>query len=340
MTVTMAPSAAASQERARTSSRTAIVSPLRHLDTVAVSAAAKVESRNREIHLPPVSTYRWWARRTAAVNGGILAVVGRGTDGRLLGADVFAGGGVIPLAAVARGHQVYAQDLNPWPAAGLPAMLALPAAEKLQAAAGILEQWAHTEVEAAYGTTLTDGARGLISHTFRVATAECTSCGVRSRMFPHALVSLLTRKERGDPQAWLACHNGHLFQGDSAGRRRCPTCRTLVDPTANYTPRRTVTCPCGHSDRLAHRAATWAWEVVLVERSRTGRRELGLPTAGELEAADETRWTPSRSLGGIPDGQEIRVLSRHGFDSWDQLYPNRQRVLLERMLDRAAMCHP
>ena len=340
MTVTMAASASASQARARTSSRLVLVSPLRHLDTVAVSSAAKVESRNREIHVPPLSTYRWWARRTAAVNGGILDAVASDTDGRLLVADVFAGGGVIPMAAVSRGHQVYAQDLNPWPAAGLTAMLGLPTAENIQAAAGVLEQWAHTEIAAAYGTTLSDGTHGLISHTFRVATAECTSCGARARMFPHALVSLLTRKERGDTQAWLSCHNGHLFQGDSAGRPRCPTCLTLVDPRANYTPRRAVTCPCGQTDRLADRTATWAWELVLVERCRTGRRELGLPTDGELEAADGARWTPMRSLGAIPDGQETRVLRRHGFDNWDQLYPNRQRVLLERMLERAAMCHP
>ena len=41
-----------------------ILSPLRRLDAVAVSTQARIESRNREVHLPPISTYRWWARRT------------------------------------------------------------------------------------------------------------------------------------------------------------------------------------------------------------------------------------------------------------------------------------
>ena len=45
--------------------------------------------------------------------------------------------------------------------------------------------------------------------------AECTGCGQRARMFPHALVSLLARKERGESCAWLACRNGHLFTADA-----------------------------------------------------------------------------------------------------------------------------
>ncbi|WP_264924427.1 hypothetical protein [Streptomyces sp. A012304] len=273
------------------------------------------------------------------MNGALLDAFSCDVEQRLLVADMFAGGGVIPLAAVVRGHQVYAQDLNPWPATGLTAMLALPAAEELKAAADALEQWAEDETKSAYGTLFSNGSKALVSHTFRVATAECTSCGQRARMFPHALVTLLTRKERGGVQAWLACRQGHLFQGDSSTKPSCPVCQVVVDPKANYTPRRSITCECGHIDRLSDRAGTWAWEVVLVERATSKRRELDVPTADELEMANAERWLPDRSLGDIPDGQETRVLLRHGFTSWDQLYPNRQRVLLERMLERTAKCH-
>ncbi|WP_141683508.1 hypothetical protein [Streptomyces sp. F-7] len=335
----MASTTALPKTWARTSTEHILRSPLRHLDTAEVSAAAMIESRNREIHLPPVSTYRWWARRTGAVNGALLDAFSRDVEGRLLVADMFAGGGVIPLVAIVRGHQVYAQDLNSWPAAGLTAMLALPSAEELQAAASTLEQWAHTETKVAYGTVLSDGSPGLISHTFRVATAQCTSCGKRARMFPHALVTLLTRKERGNTEAWLACRHGHLFRGDASGVLCCSECQDAVDPKANYTSRRSITCDCGHTDRLADRASTWDWEVVLVERTTTGRRELDKPTEAEIEAANSAHWAPAMSLGAIPEGQETRVLRRHGFTSWDQLYPSRQRVLLERMLERAAKCH-
>ena len=315
-----------------------ILSPLRRLDAAAVSARARIESRNREVHLPPISTYRWWARRTEAVNGAIIEATAQDQPDRMIVADVFAGGGVIPLAAATRGHKVYAQDLNPWAATGLVSMLGLPRPAKLKEAQATLAHRVDAEVHAAYGTTLSDGSRGLVSHTFRVATGQCSACGKRSRMFPHALVTLLSRRERGSPEAFLACPNGHLFQGLSTRVTRCPDCRTMTDPSASYTNRRKITCPCGHIDRLDKRAGTWDWDVILVERSRPGRREIALPTDGELVAAKAAHMIPERTLGTIPDGQETRVLTRHGFERWEQLYPVRQRVLLERLLNAAREC--
>lgn len=316
-----------------------IRSPLRHLDAVSVSARARAESRNREVHLPPISTYRWWARRTEAVNGAIIEATSQDRPGRMTVADVFAGGGVIPLAAATRGHKVYAQDLNPWAATGLAGMLGLPSPAALKEAQATLAHRIDAEVNAAYGTTLSDGTRGLVSHTFRVATGQCTKCGKRSRMFPHALVTLLSRREKGLPEAFLACPNGHLFEGLSTAESvRCPHCRTLTDPSANYTARRKITCTCGHVDRLDQRAETWDWDVVLVERSRPGRREIALPAEGELEAARASHMRPERTLGAIPEGQETRVLTRHGFTRWEDLYPVRQRVLLERLLKAAKQC--
>ena len=188
-------------------------SPLRHLDAEAVSALVRREVRNREVHLPPVSTYRWWARRTEAVNGSIIDAVSADRPGRMVVSDPFAGGGVIPLAAVMRGHSVYAQDLNPWAATGLASMLALPNPEALRDGIAALTQRVLASAQAAYGTVLTDGTPGLVTHTFRVAVAPCTHCGTRQRIFPHALVSLTSRVERNLPEAFLACPNGHLFKG-------------------------------------------------------------------------------------------------------------------------------
>ncbi|MGX1775269.1 hypothetical protein ACWIGW_24370 [Nocardia brasiliensis] len=44
------------------------------------------------------------------------------------------------------------------------------------------------------------------------------------------------------------------------------------------------------------------------------------------------------ALGDIPDGQETRVLTRHGFERWEHLYPNRQRALIQDFLTRAQKC--
>jgi putative DNA methylase len=314
-------------------------SPLRHLDVDDITARVRREVRNREVHLPPVSTYRWWARRTESVNGSIIDAVSIDRPGRMVISDPFAGGGVIPLAAVMRGHSVYAQDLNPWAATGLAAMLALPEPDALREGIAALSQRLITPVEAAYGTVLSDGTRGHVSHTFRVAVAPCTRCGVRQRVFPHALVSLLTRVERNRPEAFLACPNGHLFEGRRDAMQRCSVCSVLTDPAAVYTPRRVVTCPCGHQDRLEARAEGGLdWDVVLVERAGGGRRELALPTSGELTAAAAAHTHPARSFGAIPLGQETAVLRRHGFSRWEDLYPRRQRAMIEQLLELTTGC--
>lgn len=318
----------------------AVRSPLRHLDFEALSAAARREVRNREVHLPPISTYRWWARRAETINGAIIEAVNLDRPGRLVVSDPFAGGGVIPLAAAVRGHRVYAQDLNPWAATGLAAMLALPEPDALRAGIAALGQRVLPETTAAYGTMLEDGQAAQVSHTFRVATASCTHCGHHQRLFPHALVTLLSRIERNRPEAFLACRNGHLFHGRRDRRSRCTTCEAWCDPQTAYTPRRVITCiACRRQDKLEARARDGlSWEVVLVERAGVGRRELALPTAGELAAADGEHWQPSRHLGTIQPGQETAVLRRHGFRDWQDLYPRRQRSVVEHLLSLIDGC--
>ena len=326
------------------SSATAVVaSPLRHLDPQAVSRAARAETRNREVYLPPVSVFRWWARRTESVNGAVIDAFSaeRGGNDRLLVVDPFAGGGVIPLAAMLRGHRVYAQDINPWAAVGLAAMLGLPEPDEIREGVASLTHRITPLVSAAYGTTMSDGQTGTISHTFRVATAPCLKCGNLLRLYPHALVTLLARRERGRPEAMLACRNGHLTPGRYDRNTRCRTCRTRVDPLASYTARRVAKCPsCDTRTSLSDLAlrGEWAWQVVLVERARNGLRELGIATATEVATATDPRWHPQRSLGKIPEGQETRVLRRHGFSDWGDLYPDRQRHVLEQLLDLVAGC--
>lgn len=317
----------------------ALRSALRHLDAEVVSSRVRREVRNREVHLPPISTYRWWARRTEAVNGAIIEAVEADKPGRMVVSDPFSGGGVIPLAAIMRGHAVYAQDLNPWAASGLAAMLALPDPESLRDGIAALTQRVLASAQAFYGTTLEDGTPGQVTHTFRVAVAPCTSCGASQRLFPHALVSLTSRVERNLPDAYLACPGGHLFKGRRDQLAVCSICQQVTDPTSSYTPGRVVAClSCGHRDRLESRArqSGLAWEVVMVERVGAGRRELGLPTHGELTAAAAEHLHPRQTLGPIPPGQETAVLRRHGFTQWEDIYPRRQRAMIERLLDLAA----
>ena len=315
---------------------TAQMSFLEDLDAQRVSAAARKEARNREVHLPPISAFRWWARRTESVNGAILDAFHTPGAPPLLVVDPFAGGGTIPLAAVRRGHRVVAQDLNPWAAHGLASMFSLPPADEIEAAVELLYQQAAPFLQAAYRTTFSDGEPAQLSHTFRVATAECEGCQETLRLFPYAMMSLKERKERGGDAALIACPAGHLFQGSKKRPATCPTCERGVDPAARYTRRRKITCyACAHENGLSALASsgTWDWQVALVERTKSGKRELGLPTNEEIRQAEASSWRPKRELGAIPAGQESQVLLRHGFRSWEDLYPQRQHAVLEHLLD-------
>jgi putative DNA methylase len=47
-------------------------------------------------------------------------------------------------------------------------------------------------------------------------------------------------------------------------------------------------------------------------------------------------WSDDARLGAIPQGQETRVLLRHGFTQWDDLYPGRQHHVTTQLLALAA----
>jgi putative DNA methylase len=315
-------------------------SPLANLRIEEVNCSARRESRNREVFLPPVSAFRWWARRTAAVNQAVLEQFSNGR--RLRVADPFAGGGVIPLLAATMGHDVYAQEINPWAVAGIKSMLSLPPPGALRAAAVELGNTLGPLLDRAYSTCLRNGADANISQTLRVAVAPCTNCGESGALYPHALVSLLSRKERKEVEAFLACPSGHLFAGRRDRVNRCPACDRATYPQARYTTGRLTTCSaCNRKEPLAVRMESggWRWRTVLVERASNKCRELDFPTQEEMRKADQIEWSPSKSLGPIGVGRETQVLRRHGFQHWYHLYPNRQRVVLERLLEACSSGH-
>lgn len=307
---------------------------LANLDERSVSEAARRESRNREKFLPPLSTFRWWARRTGAVNEAILdsaaTYFGKTT---LDVVDPFAGGGTIPLVALKAGHNVYAQDLNPWAVAGIRRMLTLPRSKDLWEAHQRLDVLAAPLLEAAYGTTMRDGRPASLVHTYRVAVGVCTDCGISQRQFPYSLLTLKYRKERKRAEAFLACGAGHVFEGDATIVNSCPYCGLKVDPDAIFTPRRKITCSsCGITESLSSRASQgWYWEPVLVERATGSEREFDLPSVEEVQQA-EFGWDPVSSLPPIPAGAETSVLLRHGYKYWSDLYPKRQQVVTESLL--------
>lgn len=312
-------------------------SVLARIDPGIVSSRARAESRNREVHLPPIGAFRWWARRTQAVNGAVLDSFKEIFGDRKLIVDPFAGGGTIGLAAILRGHRTYVQDINPWAAYGLKTMLGLPPTQAIRDAGTLLANEARPLLDRAYSTKCSDSSPGEIAHTLRVAVGVCSACGTSSRLFPYSVLTLLTRKERGRPEAYLACPRGHVFLGRADRITPCTDCGLDTNPRETYTACRIFTCTtCGHAERLQVKAQTagLSWEVVLVERVRlNGVREFGLPSTAELKQASDEAWHEPRNLGTIPEGRETSVLLRHGFYRWNDLYPLRQQVVTQTLLD-------
>lgn len=308
---------------------------LARIDERSVSDAARKESRNREKYLPPLTVFRWWARRTSAVNSAVLsaAVKAFGAE-RLFVLDPFAGGGTIPLVALRAGHRIHAQDLNPWAASGIAQMLTLPEPDELLNAFEQLHEASLPTLRYAYSSLDPEGNEATLLHMFRVAVGICGTCGTKQRQFPYSLLTLRARKETNGTDAVLACKCGHVFEGDVSKPATCQRCGRTVNPAELYTPRRIATCPaCGSRERLSDRAARsgWHWEPVLVERLTKNKREFGVPSNEELHQAN-AGWQSDVSLGEIPLGQETSVLLRHGFRYWSDLYPKRQLAVTAELL--------
>jgi putative DNA methylase len=242
---------------------------------------------------------------------------------RLLIADPFAGGGVIALAVLMRGHRVYAQDVNPWAARSLATMLDLPEPDEFESAAE------------AYGTSMRDGTPGSIVQTMRVATSRCPHCSEELKLYPLALVSLIARVDAGGTRGFVACRAGHLNLASALKKSRCKTCHRVVDPDDRYTTDRVASCVhCGWKGKLVEICGSggFDWKVVLVERANLKDREIDIPSVREIAVAESTSWRPVRKLPAIAFGDETATLLAHGNRFWHDLYPARQRVVIEALL--------
>ncbi|MFB7722895.1 hypothetical protein [Nocardia sp. NPDC056100] len=266
------------------------------------------------------------------MTGALIDAANVDQPGQLVVADPFTGGGVIALAALLRGHRVYAQDINLWAAQNLTTMLSLPEADRLEPAVDRLQTAVAHLLEAAYSTSFEDGTPATVAHTLRVAVKDCPKCCAAVRLFPSGIVSLTERVDQGGKVGWLACPSGHLQFGPADRRTRCRTCKRIIDPGARYTKGRKFHCRCGYSGRIWD-AGKIRWTPILVERTTSGRREFGPPSAHELVAAADASWPNQRCLPSIMQGTETTVLRRYGMTRWDQVMPRRQNAIINALVD-------
>ncbi len=279
--------------------------------------AAK-ELSNREVHAPVVSSYRWWARRPHSVMGALLDAAVAQYGETLTVSDPFSGGGTVTFEAARRGLKAYAQDLYPWPARGLASALSSCRADLLaEASQQVLE--ALEPLRGRYRTA----AGAELSHVLRVRTSDCTSCGNHVYEFPHALVSVASRR-LGDKYAYFGCRRcGDVTLRDrSVSTFTCDGCKVRW-PVADSTG-----CAYCTHDQLSPRG----WHPVLVQElkpyGRQFRAHLRKVEAGDPVDFESAQPVSPELSSAIPAGKETKRLLDNGFTSWADLYTQRQAEAL------------
>jgi len=299
---------------------------LSYIDWHDVQRRIGAETKNREVHQPLVSLYRWWARRPHSLIGAILDAGCAAHSKETLVVDPFSGGGTVAIEALRRGLRVYAQDVNPWAAWGLKVSLA-PVCPDALAHAGDLFLAALRKVEG-HRYAGPDGSTAV--HTFRVRRAQCSACAAHVWAFPYPLVSVASRSlnEEHGYFGCRACGSVTRHRLDAAAPR-CSDCGvTYSDREPSYCPH----CRTNAVTDAARRTARH--EVVLVQRWREVADGpmvyFDHPTEAETSRTRRSCLLAASLASHIPRGHETNKLRRAGLRTWASLYPSRQLEVLIR----------
>lgn len=314
-----------------------------HIDWSQIEALVRAQQRNREVHTPSISLFRWWARRPHALIGGILdAATNEGTTAPVI-SDPFSGGGTVALEAARRGLTTYAQDLHPWAITGLRSALEEVDSDELAKAASLLLESLNSTRQELYATSCPDhdhGASEVITALW-VRRVACPCCESDVFLYPYSYISRASRAA-DETHGWWGCSGcGGVTRSSLAAReRRCRHCRRrLGDRKHALLADRRAGCRnshCRHHFDAFDRPTTWALALVQRACDQGGRKtaHLDQPTTAEISAAQSSlAWSAPALHECIPDGLETAVLHRAGFSSWSELYAPRQIVSLVRAVE-------
>lgn len=299
----------------------------------AVDARVRAQQRNRETHMPPISLFRWWARRPHALIGAVLDAANQGEGAGPVVSDPFSGGGTVAIESARRGLHTYAQDLHPWAISGLKSALEEIDPTELERASDALLHGLEHERQRLYGTICPDhGGLTEIVTALWVRHVACPYCAADVYLYPYSYVSRASRRVE-EKWGWWACRAcGKVTRSSlTAHERRCSGCRRrLEDPKRKLVPSRRAHCvnaACRREFEPFQQAATWALSLVQRQCTIAGSQtvHLGRPSRAEIDQAglSYSRLPPALA-GSIPDGLETAVLRRAGLPTWSSLYVPRQ----------------
>ncbi len=308
------------------------------IDWQQLERRVRAQQHNREIYTPPISLFRWWARRSHALIGSLLdAAVDAGGGASVAVSDPFSGGGTVAIEAARRGLPVYAQDLHPWAVTGIATALdCVDHAEFSAAADALLEELAPLRRQLYAVQCEKHGQDSEMLTTFWVRKTACPRCSYAVFLFPYSLVTRASRAV-DDPYGWWGCRAcGHVTHAHLRGRsRRCDGCGCSLSTAATpLLPKRMARCVnprCAHE--FAAFADTPAYEPVLVQRHcrHEGRTITHFARPTEADRAStvvDEPTMPAALVEPIPVGLESQVLHRAGLYRWCDLYPPRQLTVM------------
>jgi hypothetical protein len=290
----------------------------------------RTETKNREVHQPLVSVYRWWARRPHSLIGGLLEAAAPSLEPTALIADPFSGGGTVAVEAMRRSMNVYAQDVNPWASWGLKISATPVDSEALEAAGNKFLARLRERFGSAYACAASRSRSVTHVHTFRVRSVICSSCGKSVWMFPYSLLTVASRRQ-GEADGFFGCRACGAVTRARLNRRDacCPVCDSNSEDGSRDG------CPhCGELLPVTLDQQPPVWAIVLVQRRiEEGERswiEFDQARDSDLAviAKSQTVEAPISLSHDIPLGIETAKLLRFGFRSWADLYPLRQLSVL------------
>ena len=301
-----------------------------------VNHVTRDQVRNREQYCPPISLFRWWARRPHALIGALLDASGL-PKGELV-SDVFSGGGTVALEAVARGFKVYAQDFHPWVTWGLRTALDGISPETLERGISTFIEELESKVKPLYSAPCPLHGSSEVLHTFWVRECRCLYCGNRLYLFPYSLITVSSRSST-EPYGYYGCSGcGGVTRKrlESQRPRRCECGAAFSPERRPLLARRLVKCShCSHEIPCEDAwASKVVWKVALIQRlCMVKEREIvhfDIPQPQEALTTGKIKYpaVPTSLRASIPRGRETDVLRKTGFTKWYELYPARQLTVL------------
>jgi putative DNA methylase len=313
---------------------------LEGIDWGALDGEVAHQQRNREVHSPAISLFRWWARRPHVLIGRILDEA----PSNCRVSDPFSGGGTVAIEAARRDLGIYAQDLHPWAMTGLATALDGVDADQLERAGETWLAALKEERRRLYGTVCPRHKLDAeILTTFWARTTACPECDTEAYLYPYSMLTLASRRKH-ETHAFYGCNAcGYITRSaHDVADRRCSGCRRqLADGRDPQLPGGLFTCRNRECEyKFPAFKSHHSWEPVLVQRLCAGTTCIDVPTAEEIEAARLSESDiPDPLKEEIPLGLETRRLLRSGFTRWADLYPARQLRAMLSAADTLEACN-